>query len=84
VLVRVDQLASNLGVQGGDSGSQTRRDNFCVMLQSRLRVRMPQLALHVFNGGRFCMCVDEVRRNTWWVKSWIPAFSPNGFRYRLR
>jgi hypothetical protein len=51
VLVRIDRRAGNLSVQGGDSGSQTRRDNFCVMLKSGLRVRMPQMALRVFNGG---------------------------------
>jgi len=42
--------ACDFGVQGGDSGTQTRRDNFRVMLQRGLRVCMPQVALHVFNG----------------------------------
>lgn len=48
---RLARYATNLGVQGGNCGAQTRRDDFRVMLQSSLGIGMSQMALHVFNGG---------------------------------
>jgi hypothetical protein len=59
-LVGFDRGAGDLGVEGGDGGTQALRDHLRVMLESSLRIRVPEVALHVLNG-RMALCVRRRR-----------------------
>lgn len=48
-LLGFDRRAGDLGVEGGDGGTQALRDHLRVMLESSLRIRVPEVALHVLD-----------------------------------
>ena len=56
---RCDWRTDDLGVEGGDGGTQALGDHLRVMLKSSLRVRVPQVALHVLDS---CMALYVRRR----------------------
>jgi len=57
--LRRDWPTGDLGVEGGDGGTQALGDHLRVMIESSLRVRVPQVALHVLDS---CMALYVRRR----------------------